>query len=104
MVAPEIVFIEWFELRANRNDARTSCIDRKRGDLVSGNFGSADGLASGAGQRAHVVLVTLRGMVRVIFLAMQRTFGNARAETPTFGVHDCDANTQRAEIDPRYDG
>src|SRR5437764_9823272 len=100
MIAPEIIFIERLETSANRNDARTSCIDRERGDLVSGNFGSAYGLASGVGERTHVIRVTLHGVVRVFFLPMQRIFGNARAEAAAFRVHDGDANTQRTEIDP----
>ena len=57
----------------------------------------------GFGERAHVICVALRGEIRIIFAAMQRIFGDARAQPSARSVHDRHANTESSKIDAGHD-
>src|SRR5216684_7114190 len=104
MVAPQIIFIEGLKVCVYGNDARTGGVDGQGGNLVARDACGGSGLASGLGEGAHVVVVALRGVVGVIFLAMQRILGDSGAKTAALRVDDGDAYAQGAEICARYDG
>jgi hypothetical protein len=57
----------------------------------------------GFGERAHVLCVALRGEIRIILAAMQRIFGDARAQPTARGVDDRHPNTQSSKIDAGHD-
>src|SRR6266849_1861664 len=104
MVAPQIIFIERLKVCVCGNDAGAGGVDGEGGNLVAGDTCGGSGFASSLGEGAHVVVVALRGVVRVIFLAMQRILGDSGAETSALRVDDGDAYAQGAEICARYDG
>src|SRR5580704_11430265 len=104
MIAPQVVLIERPELFVYGDNAGAGGVDGQRGDLVAGNIRSRDGLARSFGKGAHVVFVTLRGVIGIVFLAMQRIFSQAGAEAALRGIDDRDAHAQRAEIHTSYDG
>ena len=57
----------------------------------------------GFGEGAHVICVALRGEIRIILAAMQRIFGDARAQPSARSIHDRHANTESSKIDAGHD-
>src|SRR5258708_26504097 len=104
MVAPQIIFIERLQACVYGNDARAGRIEGEGGNVVAGYARGGSGLTGGFSEGAHVVIVALGGVVRVIFLAMERVLRDAGAKTAALRVDDGDAHAQGAEIYARYDG
>jgi hypothetical protein len=65
MVAPQIIFVEWLEIFADRNNAGASGIDSESGNLISGDSSVFESLPSGFRHRSHVVFVALGGEIRI---------------------------------------
>ena len=53
---------------------------------------------------AHVVVMRLRGEIRILALAVQRILGDRRRQHAALAVDDRGAHAERAEIDSRHDG
>ena len=104
MVAPEIVVIERPKIFAHRDDTGPGRVKRHRFDCVTVNSGIRNGLARGPYQRVHLVLVRLRGVVGVFALAVERVFGNGRAEAALFAVKKSYANAECSKIYACDDG
>ncbi len=103
MVAPQIIFVERLQVLADGDYGGPGSIDSERLDLIAGDSRFLDGLTRGDGQGAHLIVVGLRGVFRILAFAMQRVFGKRSGEQAAFVVHDRNANTQSSEIDSSYD-
>src|SRR5258708_20055757 len=98
MVAPQIIFIERLQACVYGNDARAGRIDGEGGNVVAGYARGGSGLTGGFSEGAHVVIVALGGVVRVIFLAMERVLRDARPKTAAPRATDRHSPPQGPEI------
>ena len=98
VIAPQVVIVDGLEVGVHRDHAGACGIECDRLDGGSVDARVFDGAPRGGGQRGHVVGVTLRGVVRVFLLAMQRVRSGAGAQTPFDGIEDGNANAEGAEI------
>src|ERR1700676_5301401 len=101
--APQVILIERLEVCADGNDTGARGVDGQSGKFVAANIRSSGGVPRSFNEGAHVVFVTLRGVVRVVFLAVQRIFGQTGTKAALRGIDDGDAHAQRSEIDAGYD-
>ena len=77
MVAPHVIFVERLQFCINGKDTRACGVDGECGNLPTGYARGGCSLPSGFRESAHVVVMTLRRMVGVVFFPMQRILGNA---------------------------
>ena len=78
VIAPQVVVVERSHIRSDWNHAGARGVECDGLNLIAGNPGFLQCLAGGGGQRTHVIVVRLRGVVRIFALAMQRIFGDRR--------------------------
>ena len=104
MIAPEIVFVERLKLFADGNDAGAGGVDSESRDLIAGEVGGGEGALHCFREAAKLIFVRLRGVVGILFFAVEGIFGDTRAETAASGVYESDANAKSAEVDACYDG
>jgi hypothetical protein len=84
--------------------ARSSGIDRQRRNLIAGYFRVGNCLARGFRQCPHVIVMTLRGEIGIVFAAVQWIFGNAAAKAAARRVYDRHADTESSKIDAGNNG
>ena len=103
VVAPKIVIVERSKTVANWHHARPGRIERNGGNLVAVNVRRVARPLHGEHQRVHMIVVLLRGVIGILFLAEERVFGNARPKPAFQMIEDRDAYGSSAEIDASDD-
>ena len=102
MVAPEVVVIERLQCRIDRNHARAGGVERDGLDMLAGRSRlSAATWRMALTSALHLILVRLRGVIRVFALAFQRILGRSPCpDRPRSLSNSVDAHTQRSKITP----
>src|SRR6185369_1095518 len=77
-------------------------VSRAMAAIWSPDAGILEGLARGNGERGHLVVVRLRGVLGIFALAMQRVLGNGGTEHAPLAIDDRYPHAQRAEVDARH--
>ena len=99
VVAPQIVIVNRFQFRVHGNHARSRGVERDRFNRLAVDTRLLNRPPRRFSQRRHVVRVTLRGVVRVLLLTMQRILRRARAQTAPDAIENGNAYTEGAKID-----
>ena len=99
VIAPEVILAEGHEAFADDDDAGAGGVERDGFNLMAVDAADAHGLAHGAGEGGHLVVVRLGFELRVGGRAAQRVLCYGGAELAAELVEDGDTHAQRAEVD-----
>ena len=88
MVAPQIIIVNGFEAGIDRNNTRSSGVQRDSFNRLAVDPSAFDGPAHRLGQGAHVVGMALGGVIGIFLLPQQRIVGYASAQSSTNAVED----------------
>jgi hypothetical protein len=98
VIAPQIIVIERLETFAYGNDGGAGGVESNGEDLIGGNSGFADDVASGSRQSAHVIFMRLRSVFGIFVFTVQGIFGDGGSEQTALAVHKRNANAQGSKV------
>ena len=101
MIAPKVILVQRLHVLVDGNHRRARRIERNRLNLIAANARLLQDFAASRRQRAHVIFMRLRRVLRIFTLAVQRIFGDGRIQQPSLAVHQRNAHAQGSEIDSR---
>ncbi len=103
VVAPEVVVVERLHLVVDRDDGRAGGVEGDGADFLPLDPRRLECAPRGLDERLHVRCVRLRGVVRIVAVALDRILGDAVSDHPLAAVDDRDAHTLRPEVHPGDD-
>src|SRR5713226_9747097 len=98
MITPQIIVIERLEIFADGNDGGAGGVESNGENLIGGNAGLSNDLASSSRQGAHMIFMRLRGVFGIFAFAVQGIFGDGGSEQAALAVHDGNSNVQSSKI------
>ncbi len=104
MVAPEIVVVQRLHVGADGDDARSCGVEGDSFDGGGIDAGLRDDVAGGAGERVHLVVVGLGGLVWVLAIALEGVLGDGGAEAAMVAVEERHANAEGSKVYTGDDG
>ncbi len=102
MIAPQVIFVQRLEVLAHWNHARSGRVERNCRNIGAIHTRALQHFARCRRQRRHLVSVSLRCIIRVFPLAVQRIRSRCRPNRAFLAVNKGYANTQCAKVDTSH--
>ncbi len=101
VIAPQVIIVQRLQSLAHRNHARPGGVNRDRLYRIAPRARRRKRFAHRLHQRAHMLRMALRRMIRVIVAPLQRILGHPRAKASALAIDNRHAHAQRPKIHPR---